>query len=271
MLSKLPYILTSWGLEALNLPKANFLFKTWAKITANKAKMITVDAKLLKDIWIKNGVPEDKVKVIPFGVDTNIFNPNLDGTEVRRKLLIEDTDMVVISTRPFYNHHYNVESLIRAAPFVLKSHSDVKFIVKGRGPLEAYLKSLVQKLGVSDHIRFVGVVPYDEMGQYLSAAEIYVSTCFMDTTSVSLLEAMACGLAPIVTDSIGNREWVQDQVNGFLFPPQDYRKLADKINQLLEDKRLRESFGKRCARIVKEKADWRNNVAEMEAIYLSNM
>jgi glycosyltransferase involved in cell wall biosynthesis len=271
ILNNLPYILTSWGVEVLNLPRANFFFQSWAKITAKKAKMITVDAKLLKDLWIKNGIPADKIKVIPFGVDTNLFNSNIDGTAVRKKFQIEDNDTVVISTRPFYNHHYDVERLIRAIPLVSKNHSNVKFIIKGRGPLEDYLKSLAEKLTVSEHIRFVGLTQYNEMGQYLSAANIYVSTCFMDTTSVSLLEAMACGLAPVVTDTIGNREWIEDNVNGFLFPPMDHKKLAEKISQLIENKPLTKSFGERCAEIVKEKANWKKNVAEMEAIYEANL
>jgi glycosyltransferase involved in cell wall biosynthesis len=262
-------VLTSWGIEVLNLPKANFAFKTWAKITATKAKMITVDAKLLKNIWTENGVNPQKVKVIPFGVDTKLFNPDIDGVRVRRRLHLEDNEAVVISTRPFYNHHYDVERLIRAAPLVVREHPDAKFIIKGAGPLEAYLKNLVNSLNVSDNVRFVGVVPYNEIRQYLAASDIYVSTCFMDTTSVSLLEAMACGLAPVVTDTIGNREWITDTVNGFLFPPRDHEKLAEKIGLLIENKPLRKSFGERCREIVKEKADWKNNVAEMEAIYNS--
>jgi len=271
ILGNISYILTSWGVEVLNLPQANFFFKSWAKITAKKAKMITVDAKLLKDIWVKNGIPANKIKVIPFGVDTSLFNPHNDGATVRKKLQIEDNEMAVISTRPFHNHHYDVECLIRAIPLVLKDHSEVKFIIKGRGPLEGYLKDLVKKLNVSEHTRFVGLVPYNEVGHYLSAADIYVSTCFMDTTSVSLLEAMACGVAPIVTDTVGNREWIQDNVNGLLFPKGDHKTLAKKIIQLIENKQLRKSFGRKCTQIVKEKADWKKNVAEMEAIYQSNL
>jgi glycosyltransferase involved in cell wall biosynthesis len=269
IVSNIPYVLTSWGIEIFTLSNANFLFKTWAKITAKKAKMITVDANLLRDIWIRNGVSTQKVKVVPFGVDTSLFNPNIDGGSVRGRLHLEDNEIVVISTRPFYNHHYDVERLIRAAPLVVREHPNTKFIIKGAGPLETYLKKLARNLNVYDSLRFVGVVPYNEIRQYLAASDIYVSTCFMDTTSVSLLEAMACGLAPVVTDTLGNREWIKDAVNGFLFPPRDHKKLAEKIGLLVENASLRKSFGERCIEIVKEKADWKRNVGEMEAIYNS--
>ena len=269
LLSRLPYLLTSWGVEVLNLPQANLLFKASAKMTGRKAKMITVDAECLREIWIRNGILRSKIRVIPFGVDTSIFNPNVDGTEVRNTLHIEDNDIAIISTRPFYNDHYDVERLIRAAPLVLKRHANAKFIIKGSGPLEAYLRKLATRLDVSESVRFAGIVPYNQIAHFLSASDIYVSTCFVDSTSVSLLEAMACGLAPIVTDIQGNREWVQDGVNGFLFPPRSHTRLAEKINQLIEDEWMRKKFGKCCVEIVDKKATWRKCVAEMEAIYES--
>lgn len=271
IIDRLPYILTSWGIEVITLPQVNFLFRSWARLTAKKAKMITVDAEFLKQIWVKNGIPEAKVKVIPFGVDTSLFNSQVDGSIVRQKLGLENNDVVVVSTRPFYNHHYDVERLIRAAPIVLKNHSDVKFILKGTGLLEGYLKELANKLKVSEHTRFVGVVPHEQVAQYLAAADIYVSTCSYDSTSVSLLEAMACGLAPAITDTLGNREWITEGVNGFLFPPRDHRRLAQKIIQLVDNKPLRKNFAKKCVEIVKERADWKKNVAEMETIYKSSL
>ena len=269
ILAHFPFILTSWGLEVLTLPYTGLLSKNLATFTAKKALRVTVDAKCLQDIWVNMGMPENKIQVIPFGVDTSIFNPNVSGEAIRKKLRIKKNDIVIISTRFFFNHHYNVECLIKAIPLIQKKHKNVRFLIKGAGPLENYLKRLTQKLNVSKNVRFVGLVPHDAIAQYLSAADIYVSTCFIDSTSVSLLEAMACGLAPVVTDIPGNREWIEDGINGFLFPPRDSGVLAEKLIQLVEDKRLRESFGRICFQIVKERAEWRECVSRMETIYKS--
>lgn len=269
VLSKVPFVLTSWGLEVLTLPHVDFFRKSSARIAATKASMVTVDAKCLQEIWIKMGIPENKIKVIPFGVDLNIFNPNVDGSAIRRKLRIRKTDVVIISTRPFYNAHYNVECLIRAIPLILSNHKNTKFIIKGAGPLENYLKRLTKTLNVSKYVRFVGLVPYDKVPQYFAAADIYVSTCFVDSTSVSLLEAMACGLPPVVTDIPGNREWIEDGENGFLFPPKRPTALAEKVIQLVENHSLRKRFGERCFQIVKRRATWEKCVSKMEAIYES--
>jgi glycosyltransferase involved in cell wall biosynthesis len=267
VLTGLPFILSTWGLEVLQLPHSNIFSKSLAKIAAIKAHAIIVDAECLKEIWIKLGIPETKIEVIPFGVDVNIFNPNVDGQSIREEFQIGKKDVVVISTRPFYNHHYNVECLIEAIPSIIKTCENVKFIIKGSGPLEKYLKKLAKKLGVAEHVHFFGLVPFNKIPHFLSAADIYVSTCFIDSTSVSLLEAMACKLAPVVTDIPGNREWIRDDVNGLLFPPRNKTVLAEKIIYLAENQKLRDVFGRRCVDIVKKRATWEHCVSKMQAIY----
>lgn len=272
VLSRIPFVLTSWGLEVQTLPHASFIQKSLAKIAATKAHAVTVDAKFLQEIWVSMGIPEHKIKVIPFGVDMDRFNPNVDGSAIQRKLRIKKTDIVMISTRPFYNNnHYNVECLIRAIPIIVRSHENAKFIIKGAGPLEGYLKRLVKELNVSKYVRFVGLVSYDEVARYLCASDIYISTCFVDSTSVSLLEAMACGLPPVVTNILGNREWIENGENGFLFPPKNPTALAEKVIQLIENQHLRKRFGEKCFQIIKRRATWEKCVSEMEAIYKSLM
>lgn len=268
ILSGFPYILTSWGNEVLKLPWTNLILKTLARCAAKDARKITVDANCVKKTWIDIGVPENRIEIILFGVDTSTFNPNVNGQGVRKRLELRKNDIVVISIRAFYEDPpYNVECLIRAIPLVLKRHRNIKFIIKGVGPLEDYLKSLTRELDVSSYVHFVGLTPHHEVAQYLAAADIYVSTCFIDSTSVSLLEAMACGLPPIVTDILGNREWIENGVNGFLFPPKNPKALAEKIIELVENEPLRKRFGESCLQIIKRKATWKESVIKMEAIY----
>lgn len=268
ILNRMPFVLTSWGFEVLSLPHTDPFRKTLAKSVAMKAYKITVDAERLKQIWTKIGIPENKIEVIPFGVDLDLFNPKIDGTRIRKKLGIKQNDIVITSTRPYFTH-YNLECLIKAIPLILDRHRNVKFIIKGAGQLENYLKDMAKKLDVFKSIHFLEPVPYNEIGQYLKAADIYVSTSFIDSTSVSLLEAMACGLPPVTTDIAGNREWIKNEVNGLLYPPKDHKALTEKIMQLVENEDLRKQFGERSVQIIKEKASWAKCVSKMEAIYQS--
>lgn len=266
--SHFPYLLHSWGLEVLGLHHTSSFRRILAKQAAAKARKIIVDANCMKQIWNGMGIPENKVEVIPFGVDTDLFNPTMNGASIREKLDIRKNDITIISTRPFFKH-YNIECLVKAAAIVTKRHENVKFIIKGRGPLERNIRTLAEKLRVFQHLRFTDPVPYREMPQHLAAANIYVSPSFIDSTSVSLLEAMACGLPPITTDIPGNREWITNEVNGLLYPPKDHRALAEKITQLVENRNSRRQFGRRSRQIVLEKATWKQCVAKMEAIYQS--
>jgi len=269
ILSKYPFLLTSWGVEVLSLPYSNPIIRSVARTVARKARFVTVDAQCLKNIWVKEGIPQSKIKLIPFGVDLSIFNPDVQAFSLRENLGIRKDDIVVISTRALDNHHYNVECLIRAIPFVVRKCQNAKFIIKGEGPLKPYLQNLTEKLKISEQVRFVGLTPHHEVAQYLAASDIYVSTPFIDTTSVSLLEAMACGLPPIVTDIEGNREWIKDGENGLLFQPKNSAALAERIIQLIKDETARRNFGARCFQIVKQRASWETCVNKMEAIYQS--
>jgi glycosyltransferase involved in cell wall biosynthesis len=267
MLARYPFILTSWGGEVLALAGTELLGKRLATFAAKKAKAIIVDARVLRDIWVKLGIDKSKIHVIPFGVDINIFNRRANSDAIKNDLHLDKDAVMTISTRFLFNHHYNIDCLIKAIPLIKKKHENARFLIKGAGPLESYLKRLAEKLGVSDSVRFVGLVPHDKVAQYLSAADIYVSTCYVDSTSVSLLEAMACGLAPVVTDIAGNREWIENGVNGFLFPPRNSEVLAEKINQLIENSQLRKSFGEKCTQIITQQATWDKCVSSMEEVY----
>jgi glycosyltransferase involved in cell wall biosynthesis len=268
-MNRVPFILTSWGLEIFLLPHLSFLRRAMAKNVGLAARKITVDAECLRNMWGAMGIPEEKIEVIPFGVDPNLFNPNVDGRSVREELGVKEDDIIVISTRPLYNHHYNVECLVKAIPIVLKKHKNVKFIIKGVGPLKDYLRNLARNLKVYEHVRFVGLVPYGEIAKYLAASNIYVSTSFYDSTSVSLLEAMACGISPVTTDIPGNREWIQDECNGLLYKPQDHAALAERLIKLVEHEDLRKKFGETNRKIILERATWEKCVSKMEAVYQS--
>jgi len=267
-LSRMPYILHSWGLEVLELHQMSISRRVLAKQVAMKAHKIIVDAKCMKQIWKNTGISENKVEVIPFGVDTNLFNPNTNGNQIRKKLRIQKKDITIISTRPFFNH-YNIDCLVKAIPMIIRKHENVVFIIKGRGPLEGNIRKLAKKLRVDQHIRFTYPVPYHILPQYLATANIYVSTSFIDSTSVSLLEAMACGLPAVVTDISGNREWIQNGKNGLLFPPRNSKALAEKIMRLIENEDLRKQFGERCFQEIEKRATWEKCVSKMEAVYES--
>ncbi len=121
--------------------------------------------------------------------------------------------------------------------------------------------------GLEGVVRFVGAVAPEQMPAWLRAADVYVSNSWSDGASLSLLEAMACGLPAVVTDVPALLEWVSDGVNGLVVRRGDSLGLADAILRLLADEPLRRRMGQQNAAIAAARADWTANFQRLEAIY----
>ncbi|MFQ6061284.1 MAG: glycosyltransferase, partial [Thermoplasmata archaeon] len=86
-------------------------------------------------------------------------------------------------------------------------------------------------------------------------------------TSASLLEAMACGLFPVVSDIPANRAWIEDGKNGFLVPLDNQEILARRIVEALQDGDLADAAMKRNIELIKRRALWRDNMKLIETVY----
>jgi glycosyltransferase involved in cell wall biosynthesis len=101
----------------------------------------------------------------------------------------------------------------------------------------------------------------------LGQSDIYVSTSLSDGTSVSLLEAMAAGGFPVVTDIPANREWIKDGENGFLVPVNEAGLLAKRIVSAIRDEDLLQRSRTDNLRTVEERALWPVTIRKTEGIY----
>jgi len=117
------------------------------------------------------------------------------------------------------------------------------------------------------HVRFLGRVHPNDMADLLGKVDIYVSTSLYDGTSVSLLEAMASGCFPVVSDIPSNREWIRDGENGFLFPPDNAELLAQRIIDVIRNRSLIEKSRKENLRLIEERALWSVCMGRAKEIY----
>ena len=262
-----PLILTAWGSDILLALKRNFAHRLLTKQALKRADCVVCWSSVLKEEALRLGAIPDRIEVAFIGVDTEKFSSKQGDSDFRRKIDISTFNSpIVISTRNL-NPVYDVETLIRAIPLVLEEVPEARFVITGEGKQKNYLENLVQNLGIKDNTKFIGWISHDELPQYLASSDVYVSTSLSDGTSQSLLEAMACGLAPVVTDIVANQPWVRDGENGFLFPMKDYKILATKITCLLTNKEKRAAFGQASRKIVIERANLEREMARVEQIY----
>jgi len=260
-----PLVVSAWGSDILIRPKRNFLFRVITEYALRKADMVTCDSEVAREGLIKLGTEPANVKVILKGVDTQQFSRQHINEELRTRLGISGVPTIV-STRSL-EPIYNVEMLVKAIPLVLEQTPEAKFVIVGNGKQRKYLENLAISLEISDSIRFVGRVMHNELPKYLAISDIYVSTSLSDTSHISLQEAMACQLAPVVTDIPANSAWIEDGKNGFIVPVNDMEALADRVIHLIRNENLREEFGRANRHIIQEKAEYEKEMVKGEEAY----
>ncbi len=260
-----PLILTAWGSDVLITPKRSSFHKYLTKYALKKAQLVTCSSENLRKELLTLDVNPTKIRIVRHGVDTQLFSPQMRDKSVKSRLGMLDVPTIICTRnlKPIYN----VEMLIKAMPLVLGQVPEARFVLAGDGEQRAYLESLANSLGILDSIKFVGWVPHNELPEYLASSDIYVSTSLSDSASVSLEEAMACQLAPVVTDLPANREWITDGENGFIVPLNDIQALADKIVFLLRNGDIREEFGKKGRKIITDRAEYEKEMSLMEKLY----
>ena len=260
-----PFVVTAWGSDVLIFPRRNFLWRIVAKFVLKRADRVVCDSEVVKKGLLWLGTRPDKIAIIYNGIDTSKFNPQRKDESLKQKLGISGFPTVICirHLRPLYN----VEMLVKAIPLVLKQVPQARFIIGGDGEQRGYLENLVKTYDASQNVKFIGYLPHDDLPNYLASADVYVSTSRSDSTSLSLQEAMACELAPVVTDLPANREWINDGENGFIVPQNDHQALAEKIVYLIDNSEIRAKFGKINRKLIVDRAEYNKEMEKTEKLY----
>ena len=256
-----PIVVTIHGSDLrMAIERPGFLRKIFVYVCKNATHLNCVSEVQEKEME-QLGIMNEKISVIPMGVDEAFLE-----TGKGRKIELNKGSFIILSNRnllPFYN----VSLLVRAIPYVIKEEPKTKFIIAGDGSEKGNLESEVEQLNVSSSVQFLGRVPHQEMPNLLGQSDIYVSTSPHDGTSVSLLEALASGAFPVVTDIPSNREWISDGDNGFLVPKENENVLAKKIVEAIRDHRLLGEAHEKNRKIVEQRAYWRENIKKIAEFY----
>jgi glycosyltransferase involved in cell wall biosynthesis len=245
--------------------KKNFVMKTLYKFRKKMIKRILVPwvdkfvgvSQETCDILEKiDGVPKEKIKYIPLGVDTDLFRFNKEGREeTREKLNIADNDILLLYTGKI-NKDKGVDIIVKAFNS-LEINRKIYLLLIGGGSkkFKNELINLVGKEKKKDII-FYPFVPMPELSKYYSASDI----CVWETASISFFEAMSCQRSIICGDAPAIKERVANN-NGLTFRTGDHRDLAEKIKYLSENDGLRREMGYRDRKLVEKESSW-NKIAQ---------
>ena len=252
-----PLVLAAQG-QNIYFPFDSRFSKFCAQFAIKRADLINSWGEHMTTKLLELGCPAAKVLTMPRGVKIDLFVPRKTA---------KDGDVYLVSTRSL-REHYQLDIIIKALRIVRDKGVLINYNLVGDGPYKGDLKQLTERLELQSEVNFVGFIENAKLPEVLNRSDIYVSMVRTDGVSASLLEAMACGLFPIVTDNVANRIWIEDGKNDYLIPESNVSILAERICDAASRDSLRKEAGKMNRSLVEEKGNWAKNMKVMEMAYL---
>ena len=255
-----PTVVSAWGDDVLILPRQSRAISFFTRLVLDRTDLVyAVSHNIERHLEDDFGVPAEKVRYMPFGIDTEMFSPDPAPPEKAREIRV----LCNRGFHPVYDMRTLVEGFCRA----YRRDGRLRLVLKGDGPEKDAIRELVRSLGMEDVVSFRERSSYADVPRDYRQADIFVSTARSDGTPVSLLEAMSSGLACIATDVGGVPEWITDGENGVLVPPGEPELLAERLVRLAGNRGLLDAYGSRARRRVVEHGDWRKLMPRAENDY----
>ncbi|HEX8098159.1 MAG TPA: glycosyltransferase family 4 protein [Pyrinomonadaceae bacterium] len=238
---------------------------------ARASRVIAVSNAVARSLRGQAIFPESKIRVVPNGIDLARFDCARD-TEARasaRRTLNLPPDKILVGTVGEINPLKGLEEFLRAASVVTSARADVDFVIAGDDPTRGgehrkQVESLIRELNLSERVHLTGRL--DDVTPLLCALDLFVSASRTESFGLAIVEAMAGGLAVVVTATEGAREVVTPQT-GVLVPAGDWGALARAVAALIEDGERRELLGARARESARERFGLERLVSATERVY----
>jgi len=216
-------------------------------------RIVAVCERTKTDCARDHGIPQDRIRVIPNGVDLEKFNPKIRGDGVRQRYGLRERPLVLC---------VGCGTILKGVPFLLYALAEVRnripnvaLIVVGPTPYLKEMLLIAERLGIEDRVIFAGKV-LAELPEYYAAADMVVLSSLHEGLPLVALESMASG-KPIIASRVGGvPEVVADGENGMLFDAGNVTQLAESIILLLQNESLRREMGQAGRTLAEKNHDW---------------
>jgi len=261
-----PLVSMSWGSDLLQRAQSG-LDRWKARKTLKRSAAFICDCRVVAQVAHTLGAVPERMVIFPWGVDLAHFSPS--GVKDSRHPRGAEDSLHLLSTRS-WEPVYGIQVLLEGFAILAQRMPDLHLTMLGDGSQRTYVRDFITRHDLQDRIQLAGQVDFIDLPAIYRAADIYVSTSRSDGSSVSLLEAMACGLPALVSDIPGNREWVEAGVNGWLFKNGDPSAFADALQVVSRKRTELPEIGAAGRSIVEHRADWsRNRVKILDAYQIA--
>lgn len=271
-----PLVSMSWGYDLLVDAQRDALWRWATRLTLKRSAVMVGDCHTIRKLAVSHGMPDERIVTFPWGVDLHRFSP---GSDLERQKVWPSygerenkSEVFVLLCNRNWEPIYGVEVIAKA--FVLASQMlagrdlpELRLLMLGNGSQAGLLREIFSRGGFLEQVHFPGHVSQADLPRYYRSSDLYLSASHSDGSSVSLLEAMACGLPALVSDIPGNQEWITPGVQGWWFPDGDYHAMAERIVQAVEQRERLPEMGRAARLLAEQRADWERNFPELLRAY----
>lgn len=215
---------------------------------AKQSNHLTYLGEFTKAAMIKRVGDRNKLVRVAPGIDTEHFKP-VSAAQLREELQLAHRPTIVTVGRLV--HRKGQDRLLEALPRIIKEIPDVALVFVGEGPHRQQLDNLVKKLGLQNHVYFIGRIQFSELPKYICVGDVFAmpsrSRFFgleVEGLGIVYLEASACGLPVIAGASGGAPDAVIAGETGLVVDGNNLEEIAQSCIKLLKSKELRDQMGK---------------------------
>lgn len=217
--------------------------------------IITVSDCSRRDISRDFGVPEQRFRVVPNGINTDHFYPIEDVRRSDHQILVTNS-----ADTPLKGLSYLLEAVAG-----IRNERKIRLVVIGKPKKDGVIETMVAKLGLSDTVRFTGRIADEEFARYYAEATMAVIPSLYEGFGMPAGEAMACGVPVISTNGGALPEVVGGA--GILVPAGNAAELRQAIVSLLDDPKRRRSLGEAGLARVRNSLTWRHAAEKTVEVY----
>lgn len=262
-----PHCAMSWGFDLGREIETSDSFRENARFALSQADWFIGDCYMELKTAEGLGYDPNRATIFPWGIDIRKFSPDPSAKKSDfRKALANEDEILFLSLRTM-EPNYSVETVVCGFLKAARQNDRIKLILLADGSQKARLEEIAANDPNGNRVRFLGRQPNQFLVDYYRSADFYLSASIVDGSSVSLLESMACGTPVIVSAIPGNREWVEENKNGLLFPVKDEDTLAEKMLYAAENPEKMRTMAENARKVIEDRADWNKNKLKLKDAY----
>jgi phosphatidylinositol alpha-1,6-mannosyltransferase len=238
-LLRIPLLTIGHGTEfTQSTSKYDFRINKWAY---GRSNLIISISEYTKEIILKSGIKIKNIVVIPNPANEEIFR-KLEKSIIEKFRLDKNIqNRKIILTVGSLSERKGQRVIIESLPKIIETHPDIIYVAIGPPVLKDQFSEIANILGVSENVRFPGIVPEEELVQWINTCDFFMMTSVSNDGDyegygIAVIEAALCGKTSIVSDNGGLKEAVLNEETGLVIPENSVQITTNSILELLNDK-----------------------------------